>query len=163
MQEIETAYHEAGHAVMGCLLKRFPLSVTVVPRGQVIGETFFESEVPDYAYSYLNDSPDKRRYAEQRILTELAGSAAHSILMPDRQHDRADSNDLYFTQQLIVELVSWEEDREAHLLAAQVQASDLLRKNWEWVEAVAKALCEKKTLQREDILKLRPPSARAVI
>jgi ATP-dependent Zn protease len=159
MLDIETAYHEAGHAVLGCLLGRIPLSVTIVPRGPVVGETFFDTEVPAFARSYFNQSAAKRSYTEQRVLTELGGTAAHDILMPGRQHDVADETDLYYTRQLIIELVSMAEDRDAYLVASQKRATELLQANWPWVEAVARALVERKTLQRTDLLALRPKEA----
>jgi ATP-dependent Zn protease len=66
-QKIATAYHEAGHAVMGCVVGRLPLSATIVPDGKgVVGQVHFEVGVPEFAKSYLNKSPAKRQYAEQR-------------------------------------------------------------------------------------------------
>ncbi|MDI1347099.1 MAG: hypothetical protein PSV22_23860 [Pseudolabrys sp.] len=155
MQEIETAYHEAGHAFMGCLIDRLPISVTIVARGQITGETFFEPDVPKFARRVLDPSPEKRRYAEQRVLTELADTAAHDLLCPGRIHDSGDENDLAITNELIKELVSWADNRDEYLRDCQTRAVKLLQQNWPWVEAVAKALLEKKTLQREIILSLR--------
>jgi hypothetical protein len=53
-------------------------------------------------------------------------------------------------------MVSWDDDREGDLAASKVRATELLKQNWPWVEAVAKALIVRKTLQRQDLLDLKP-------
>jgi ATP-dependent Zn protease len=157
MEEIETAHHEAGHAVMGCVVGRLPLSVTIVRGGPVAGQTDFEPGVPAFGRRYLDESAPKRAYTEQRVLTELAGTAAHDIFQPGRPHDIADETDLRITRALISELVSWQ-DQEDYLFEAQAKTGQLLKSHWRWVEVVARALLERKTLSREEILSLRPKS-----
>jgi ATP-dependent Zn protease len=51
--------------------------------------------------------------------------------------------------------VSWQ-DHEDYLAEAQAKTVQLLKRHWPWVEAVARALLERKTLSREEILSLRP-------
>lgn len=153
--EVETAYHEAGHVVMGCVVGRYPVSVTIVRNGPVAGKTDFEPGVPSFARGHFNDSPQRRAYAEQRVLGELAGSIAHDLFKPGRTRDKADEVDLHYTRELIIELVSWQ-DREEYLEQAQAKAKKLLEDNWQWVAAVARALCQRKTLSRDDLLPLRP-------
>jgi hypothetical protein len=154
-EEIDTAYHEAGHAVLGCVVGRYPLSVTIVRVGAVAGKNEYEAGVPDFARKYLNQSREKQLYAERRVLTELAGSIAHDLFKPGRPQDMGDDTDLHFTRELISELVSWQ-DQDEYLKQAQVKADGLLRLHWTWVEAVALALVEHKTLSRADVLALRP-------
>jgi ATP-dependent Zn protease len=72
--DVDTAYHEASHAVVGCLLGRPPVYVTIVREGPVAGKTEYETGVPAFARRHFDQSPEKRRYAEQRILSELGGS-----------------------------------------------------------------------------------------
>jgi hypothetical protein len=133
MEEIETAYHEAGHAVMGCVIGRLPLSTTILRVGPVAGRTDFERSPK---WRYLDESPPKRAYTEQRVLTELAGSVAHDIFQPGRPHDIGDETDLRITRELIGELVSWQENREDYLVEARAKAVQLLQAHWAWVEAV---------------------------
>jgi hypothetical protein len=47
---------------------------------------------------HFDQSPEKRRYAEQRILSELAGSIAHDLLKPGRTPDLADEVDLHYAR-----------------------------------------------------------------
>ena len=154
-QEIDTAYHEAGHAVMGCLLERYPEYVSIIPDGKgMVGETQFAAEVPVYAKRHLDDSPAKRQYARQRVLGELAGTITHDIKEPGRKHDPADENDEKWTRELIIELVSWE-DEPKYFEKSRDEAAALLKANWSWVVTVAKALCRQKKLLLPEILALR--------
>jgi len=151
----DTAYHEAGHSVMGCLYGRPPLSATIVRDGHAAGRTDFDSDVPSFARSYLNDSPRKRAYTEARVVGELAGIAAHDLFEPDRTRDQGDEHDLHWAKELISELVSWD-DHDRYLERALTNAKQQLKANWQWVEAVAKALLERKTLSQQEILDLNP-------
>jgi ATP-dependent Zn protease len=81
-EEIDTAYHEAGHAVLGCVVGRYPLSVTIVRVGAVPGKNEYEAGVPDFARKYLNQSREKQLYAEQRVLTGLAGTTISETCGP---------------------------------------------------------------------------------
>ena len=70
-----TAYHEAGHAVMGAIRNRPPLAVSIVPNGRgVAGQTIFPNDCPLEFKNYLSASPGKRDYVETRILIEVAGT-----------------------------------------------------------------------------------------
>jgi ATP-dependent Zn protease len=89
-EEMETAYHEAGHAVCGCVLGRYPTSATIKRDGHIAGKTEFEPGVPSHGRRHFDQSPERRKYAEQRIVGELAGSAAHDLLRPGRTRDVAD-------------------------------------------------------------------------
>jgi hypothetical protein len=158
-QKAATAYHEAGHAVMGFIVEDPPLFATIEPDNKgAVGKVEFEPGIPEFARQYLNDSPAKRRYAEQRILIELAGTAAHNLLEPGRLSDLGDETDARSAREFADELISWE-DKEAYLCRARDEAETRLRAHWPWVEAVAGALLQRKTLSREDILALRPPAA----
>jgi hypothetical protein len=53
--DTDTAYHESGHAVCGCVLGRYPLSVTIVRDGHAAGRTEFEATVPNCARGHFHD------------------------------------------------------------------------------------------------------------
>jgi ATP-dependent Zn protease len=56
-----TAYHEAGHAVMGCILSRPPQSVSIVPDDSgVRGRTIFDDDCPPSAKNYFDPSEEKK-------------------------------------------------------------------------------------------------------
>jgi ATP-dependent Zn protease len=149
--EEETAYHEAGHAVMGCLLQRFPLWVSIIPDGKGgVGRTEFD---PDgRRYSHFDQSDAKKAYIRARVLIEVAGTLAHDIKFPGRVHDEGDAHDEHWARDLVIE-VSWEDDRDAYLARAKQEAKTLLQENWNLVEKVAAALLAGKRLDRADLRK----------
>jgi ATP-dependent Zn protease len=60
----DTAYHEAGHAVIGILVGRLPLSATIVPDGTgMVGKVEFDSDAPPQARRHFDTSAIKRNYA----------------------------------------------------------------------------------------------------
>ena len=157
-ERIATAYHEAGHAVMGCILGRFPKSVTIVPNGKsAVGETRFETDVkvPEFVRHYFDSSPAKQHFAEQRVLTALAGSIANDLKEPGRDHDVGDKTDTSRAKEIAIELVSWEDDKDAYLRRARNKATDVLKAHWPWVERVAGALLQRGKLSRAELLKLQ--------
>jgi ATP-dependent Zn protease len=153
-----TAYHEAGHVVMGCVLGRIPQFVTIIPDGaRAVGKAQYDGDIPPYARRYLDESQPKKRYTEMRVLTELAGSVALDFKEPGRTHDPSDTHDAHIAKQLVEELVSWG-DHTLYLAEARQKTATLLQQHWRKVEAVAQALLQRDTLSRDDILKLSPPS-----
>ncbi|MGL4563009.1 MAG: ATP-dependent zinc metalloprotease FtsH [Brevinema sp.] len=72
--KLTTAYHEAGHAVAGHML---PLvdpvhKVTIIPRGQALGVTFFLPQNDKYSYI--------KKKVEENIVMALSGRAAEEIM-----------------------------------------------------------------------------------
>jgi ATP-dependent Zn protease len=151
----ETAYHEAGHAVMGCVLQRYPLSVSIVADGKgVVGKTEFEQDAPQGGFRYFDDSDGKKRHIRTRVLIEVAGTIAHDIKYPGRAHDEGDANDDHWAQQLVTEGVRIEDDREGFLTRARQEAEALLKDNWGLVEKVAAALLRRQELSRTELLEV---------
>ncbi len=72
-----TAYHEAGHALVGCLIpKADPVhKVTIVPRGPALGLTSFlpQEEVHNHDRDYLT----------ARIMVAMGGRAAEELIFGD--------------------------------------------------------------------------------
>jgi ATP-dependent Zn protease len=152
-----TAYHEAGHAVMGCLVGRVLTFATIVPDGTgAVGRTQYADDVPACARRYFDRSEEKKRYTEARVLSEIAAMIAQDLKEPGRPHDMADAEDARQARELVIELVSWEDDRDAYLPRAQKRATAILKEHWRWVEAVAQALLQRKTLTDAEIVALRP-------
>ena len=71
--KLETAYHEAGHAMVGAMMpKHDPLhKVTIIPRGRALGVTFFLPEQDRYSYD--------REYLQCNICMALGGRIAEEI------------------------------------------------------------------------------------
>ena len=65
-----TAYHEAGHAIVGCLVPEHdPVhKVTIIPRGRALGVTFFLPEADAVSQS--------RRKLESQISVAYGGRLA---------------------------------------------------------------------------------------
>src|SRR5260221_14039764 len=94
-RRVATAYHEAGHVVMGVLLGCFPLSASILPDGSgMVGLTEFPKDIPDFAdVRTSNPSLKKQRYVEERVMLKLAGTIAHDHKYPHRHHDDGDRKD----------------------------------------------------------------------
>jgi ATP-dependent Zn protease len=153
-----TAYHEAGHVVVGIIFGRDPLSSTILPDGKgQLGETKFE-ETPDFAKLGPNNwvNPKYRHYIKGRVVGQLAGTIAHDLNEPGRAHDAGDTNDENEARQFIEYQVPYEL-RNGHLEKAKQKAIDLLTRHWAAVEAVAQGLLEHTTLDRAAVLDLCEP------
>jgi hypothetical protein len=102
-------------------------------------------------------SPKKRDYVETRILIEVAGTIAHDIHAPGRAHDAGDAHDLQWALKIIEENASWaEDDRKAYLQSLRDDAWTMIEANWAWVQAVARALVERRKLTTVDLMSCRP-------
>jgi cell division protease FtsH len=73
-----TAYHEAGHAIVGMLTSGAdPVrKITIIPRGQSLGVTLSSPDVDRFNYS--------RAELEARVRTALGGRAAEEIVFGDQ-------------------------------------------------------------------------------
>jgi hypothetical protein len=156
IDEEGTAYHEAGHAVVAAVRGRAPIFVTIIPDvAGAVGKTQFPNDLrPEYK-THFGNSLEKRTYIETRILTSVAGTIAHDLRLPGRAHDAADANDDRISRELIEDNAGWaDNDRDSYLDRLQGIARDILQANWPWVEAVAHALIERKTISTVDIVDL---------
>jgi hypothetical protein len=121
-----------------------------------VGKTEFPKDwLPEYK-THFGDSPEKRTYIETRILTSVAGTIAHDLRFPGRAHDAADANDDRISRELIEDNAGWADNyRDTYLKRLAETARGLLQANWPWVEGVARALFDRKTISTADIIELR--------
>jgi cell division protease FtsH len=83
-----TAYHEAGHAIIGRLVPEHDAihKVTIIPRGRALGLTMF---LPD---------EDRHSYTKQRLESQIAslfgGRLAEKLIFGDEQITTGASNDI---------------------------------------------------------------------
>jgi ATP-dependent Zn protease len=153
-----TAYHEAGHVVVGIIFGRDPLSSTIKPDGKgQLGKTEFD-ETPDFAKRGPDSWSDQRYryYIRGRVLGQLAGTIAHDFSEPGRAHDEGDTRDENEAKQLIEDQVP-DELRSGYFEEAKQTTTDLLSRHWRAVEAVAHGLLEHTTLDRAALLDLCKP------
>lgn len=86
--KIMTAYHEAGHAILGRLLPSHDpvYKVTIIPRGRALGVTMFLPEEDKVSYS--------RRYLLSRITSAYGGRIAEEMFFGADEVSTGASNDI---------------------------------------------------------------------
>jgi ATP-dependent Zn protease len=114
-QRVATAYHEAGHAVMGCLLGRYPQSVDILRDTQGnAGHTRFAADYPACMKRWSDKSQEKRCYLRVRVLISFAGTVAHDLKCPGRPQDSGDQQDYQWAKQIVEESMSWDPDYDGY-------------------------------------------------
>lgn len=83
-----TAYHEAGHAIVGRLMPEHDpvYKVTIIPRGRALGVTMYLPEEDKVSYS--------KQYIKGRIASAYGGRIAEEIIYGDDQVSTGASNDI---------------------------------------------------------------------
>lgn len=83
-----TAYHEAGHAIVGLSLKGHdPVhKVTIIPRGRALGVTMFLPEGDKYSYT--------KEYLEDKLASLFGGRIAEEIIFGVNKVTTGASNDI---------------------------------------------------------------------
>lgn len=95
-----TAYHEAGHAIVGLLVPDHdPVhKVTIIPRGRALGVTMFLPEGDRYNYS--------RQYLESKISSLFGGRLAEQIIFGFAKVTTGASNDIQKATELARNMVT---------------------------------------------------------
>ncbi|MEJ2603374.1 MAG: ATP-dependent zinc metalloprotease FtsH [Gammaproteobacteria bacterium] len=83
-----TAYHEAGHAIVGLLVPDHDpvYKVTIIPRGRALGVTMFLPEQDRYSYS--------KQRLESQISSLFGGRLAEELIFGDDRVTTGASNDI---------------------------------------------------------------------
>lgn len=83
-----TAYHEAGHAIVGLLVPEHdPVhKVTIIPRGRALGVTMFLPENDRYSYN--------KEYLESKVSSLFGGRIAEELIFGANQVTTGASNDI---------------------------------------------------------------------
>jgi cell division protease FtsH len=160
-----TAWHEAGHAVAALLHPDAPdpVTVSIVPRGHAGGVTWMDGA--DSAYV-------SRRMAAARLVVAMGGRVGEQMLL-DGEYTQGAEGDFQSATNLATQMVArwgmtdaglysfdldYVEDRRlvreqvsALLNTAMGEARELLERHRTLVEAVAFALLEDETLNREQL------------
>ncbi|MPV86306.1 ATP-dependent zinc metalloprotease FtsH [Cardiobacteriales bacterium ML27] len=87
-EKLMTAYHEAGHAIVGRLMpKHDPVyKVTIIPRGRALGVTMFLPESDKYSHS--------KTFLESNIATLFGGRIAEALIYGEDEITTGASNDI---------------------------------------------------------------------
>jgi cell division protease FtsH len=95
-----TAYHEAGHAIVGLKVPEHdPVhKVTIIPRGRALGVTMFLPEGDRYSYS--------KQYLESKISSLFGGRIAEDIIFGAQKVTTGASNDIQKATELARNMVT---------------------------------------------------------
>ncbi len=87
-EKLNTAYHEAGHAIVGVKLPEHDpvYKVTIIPRGRALGVTFFLPEEDRYSYS--------KQRLESQIASLFGGRIAEELVFGKDAVTTGASNDI---------------------------------------------------------------------
>jgi cell division protease FtsH len=95
-----TAYHEAGHAIVGLSVPEHdPVhKVTIIPRGRALGVTMFLPEADRYSHS--------KSSLESRLASLYGGRVAEELIFGDDKVTTGASNDIQRATQLARDMVT---------------------------------------------------------
>ncbi|MFC5490576.1 ATP-dependent zinc metalloprotease FtsH [Dokdonella soli] len=95
-----TAYHEAGHAIVGLSVPEHdPVhKVTIIPRGRALGVTMFLPEADRYSYS--------KSSLESRLASLYGGRVAEELIFGEDKVTTGASNDIQRATQLARDMVT---------------------------------------------------------
>ncbi len=98
--KLKTAYHEAGHAIVGRLLEEHDpvYKVTIIPRGRALGITVFLPEEDKYSHS--------RQYVLDRICGLYGGRIAEELIYGEKGITTGASNDIERATELARNMVT---------------------------------------------------------
>lgn len=164
-----TAYHEAGHALVGLLHPDHPRilhKMTIGLRGGALGVTHFKIQSDEYSYT--------KKEFESMIATALGGYIAEELIYGKENISAGASSDLINANRVAKEMVSrlgMADDQS--LIVTEIfpeagelnnantilkrdynAAKNILQKNMDKLHILAKALIEKETLDYDQIVKL---------
>jgi cell division protease FtsH len=179
-----TAYHEAGHAVVGLHVPQHdPVhKVTIIPRGRALGVTFYLPERDKLSMT--------RESALSRLASTMGGKAAEELVFGNENVTNGAYSDIQQVTRLATAMVSqWgmsdklgninytstqesflgsqshfnASDESRELIDQEVRrlvdeaferAKVILKENWEEMENLAQGLLEYETLTGEDMMRV---------
>ena len=146
-----TAYHEAGHAVAACLVRRAFASVSIVQDEDSLGRVLFAP----YGKAFFDDLPHgtienlaMRRKVESEIITAYGGEAATLRLTGEPEPVGA-AGDRGKVADFVILVTGSMEEAEAYgnWLWCRTKAMLASPRVWPAVEAVVEALLDRQTLR----------------
>jgi ATP-dependent metalloprotease FtsH len=171
-EQKNTAYHEAGHAIVGIYSKNYPFKfykITIGIRDETLGVTFFEENIEIHAYS--------REALIDLIAMKLGGKIAEEMIFGKNNFTTGPSSDLQQATQIAQEMVkkyamgkddtyiAYEyldsasselinEQIDAIIKEAASRAQKILTDHRAKLDALAKSLLEKETLSHDEVMKI---------
>jgi hypothetical protein len=163
-EEAATAYHEAGHAVAAFLLNRGPRKATITPDGEALGSVtdMGRAAEPSGGGGYWELAARARRRVDHAIIELMAGGTAEAHFLGRETYrdsgalaraasDHGEISDL-------MDELAWPSRRQGngYLVFLEATTRDLIEgeAGWRLVEALAKALLDRKTLSASEVRNL---------
>jgi cell division protease FtsH len=155
-----TAYHEAGHAIVGLMMPSHdPVhKVTIIPRGRALGVTMFLPEGDRYSYT--------REYLESKLSSLFGGRLAEAIIFGTEKVTTGASNDIQKATEIARNMVTkWglsdkvgpltldTNDEEVFLGHSITRHKDISEATSSIVDAEVRSIITQTYKRAEDILK----------
>lgn len=151
-----TAYHEAGHAIVGRLMPEHDpvYKVTIIPRGRALGVTMYLPEEDKVSYS--------KQYLKGRIASAYGGRIAEEVIYGEDQVSTGASNDIMQATGMARNMVTkWGlspmgpiqfEEEEQSYLGSQTSRSSISDETSKQLDAAIKAIVDEAYQTATDIL-----------
>jgi cell division protease FtsH len=153
-----TAYHEAGHAIVGLVVPEHDpvYKVSIIPRGRALGVTMFLPEQDRYSHS--------RRRLESQLASLFGGRIAEEIIFGEDSVTTGASNDITRATDIARKMVtSWglsslgpltfgEEEGEVFLGRSMQQTREFSDKTAEAIDKEVKAIIQRNYEHAKTIL-----------
>lgn len=150
----KTAYHEAGHAVIGFLLELEIKNVSIKEGKDHLGVVSFKL-TKGFNPQEMELTHENKQLIENHIIANLAGHAAEMKFSGIENWPMA-SADVEGSGLLLSYIASSERQQQPYMELLKARVADMLdnHNNWSAVVAVANALLEKRGIQSEDLGKI---------
>ncbi len=154
-----TAFHEAGHALVGLMVPDHDpvYKVTIIPRGRALGVTMFLPDQDRYSHS--------RQRLESQLASLFGGRVAEEIVFGENQVTTGASNDIMRATEIARKMVTnWglsslgpitfseEDEGEVFLGRSMSSNKEMSDKTAEKVDAEVRAIIERNYQRATDIL-----------
>ena len=145
-----TAYHEAGHAVIACVLGYRPQSVTIVPTVDTAGHIIHIN--PLHGFQLDIDGSDEARLRLESLITIcFAGPIAQKRYNPRSWRRAHGPRDYEKIEELAVQVCGSDEQALAFPRWREIVACDMVRAHWPRIQLVAGRLLERESLSHADL------------
>lgn len=159
-EKIMTAYHEAGHAIVGRLVPEHDpvYKVSIIPRGRALGVTMYLPEQDKYSHS--------KQHLESMVSSLFGGRIAEQIIYGDEKVTTGASNDIERATDIARKMVTqWglsskmgpmlyaEEEGEVFLGRSMSKAKHMSDDTAREIDAEIKAVIDRNYERAEQILK----------
>lgn len=152
IRERSTAVHEAGHAVIGRILKQVCGSVTIVPDHDSLGHSIAADPfVTMSAWEEQGRYRDEASVFRGRMLAMMAGAEAEVAILG--RCAGGDGDDRREIEWMAISGLGLDDEaaRAAYLARLRSRATWLCRRHRELIETVADALMQAGTLQADEV------------